>query len=108
MPQPTGQRPPLSGRVKVDHLDTLIREAAGQAHETMVFDLAPYSGLTPSAFNQLTEACRSALDDLGNGNADILLLSVPVPLRDLHQRIAARHGRSLTAQPDGAWRLEPR
>ena len=108
MPQPTGQRPPLTGRVKVDHLDTLIRQAAREAQETMVFDLSPYSGLTPSAFNQLAEACRNALDDLGNGNADILLLSVPVAPRDLHQRIAARHGRTLTALPDGAWRLEPR
>lgn len=108
MPRSAPARPALTGRVTIDHLDPLIQQAARQALGTLTIDLKPYSGLAPSAFNQLVEACRSALEDQGKGNADIHLLHVPVPLRELHHRVAARHARAIIPLPDRGWRLEPR
>ena len=108
MPRPAATRPALTGRVNIDHLDPLIQQAARQAQGTLTIDLEPYSGLAPSAFNQLLEACRSALEDQGKANADILLLHVPVTLRELHRRVAARHARTIIHLPDSGWRLEPR
>lgn len=102
------ERTALAGRVHVDAMAQAIDDAAQRAGGCMTLDLAAYSGLAPAAFDQLVSACREALYDAGKTSAVISLHNVPIALRKMHHRIAARHGRSVQNEPDGAWRLDPR
>ena len=108
MPENAAHSRPLNGRLAVDNMAPQIQKAARAARHTMTIDLADRAQMAASAFDQLLESCRSALDDSGNPNADIYLLAVPVPLKKMHHQVAARHDRAITTLEDNSWLLQPR
>ena len=108
MPSETTPARVLNGRVAVDSLNPLIETAAAAAGDTMTIDLTGQPRMTASAFDELIEACRTALEDHGKANTDIDLISVPVRLRKTHRQIAARHDRTIEKLDDRNWRLQQR